>query len=59
MDVAEDPLEALWDIESIYHDLEPARAEVVRAARAKGASFTDIGKILNITRQRAHQLFRD
>lgn len=58
MCLEEDPLKALKYIEGLYYTLEGARGELICEAHAKGASFADIGKVLYLTRQRAHQLYR-
>lgn len=59
MGLEEDPLKALRQIERLEYRIERARGELICDAHAKGASFADIGKVLYLTRQRAHQLYRD
>jgi transcriptional regulator len=39
--------------------MKPTVKQKVKELRRKGLSFTEIGRILGFTRQRAHQIYHD
>jgi hypothetical protein len=54
--------EALADVASAQEEFEQAREDrrdAVSKARAAGATWADIGRVLQITKQAAHEKFRD
>ena len=52
-----DPLEALRELSRGEAELDRLRAERVRAARAAGASWEQVGEALGVTRQSAWEHF--
>jgi ATP-dependent Clp protease ATP-binding subunit ClpA len=56
---AEDPIEALRTLSELRRELEVFVREQVRRALAAGRSFGDVARALGISRQAAHQRFRD
>ena len=53
----DNPLDALRELTSSEHELERLRREAVRAARADGATWEQIGEVLGTTRQSAWEYF--
>jgi hypothetical protein len=53
----EDPLERVWAASRAAQAVHELTAEAVRIARAKGATWTEIGDTLGTTRQAAQQRF--
>ena len=56
-DPLQKPLDRLSALTSVRVNLEDAAFTLVHAARAAGASWTEIGLRLGVTKQAAHQRF--
>ena len=52
-----DPLDALRELTASEAELERLRRDMVRAARAAGATWDQIGEALSMTRQSAWEYF--
>jgi len=52
-----DPLDALRELARFDHELQQLRRGKVRAARAAGESWENIGAALGVTRQSAWELY--
>lgn len=53
------PLDSLRELEEIVEHLSEWRRALIRIARQKGASFTQIAHVYGISRQAARERFKD